>query len=291
MSILAFNQCTLGPRWCPILRQHRCPTIPWLLWRQDRRCSILNWWYFAAVLHNIVRCPFHLFWASHHWRSGRCGPSATWQKLRSWSTTDSNTQVRYRCPRAFFDWTIQSFTYNQLRSSRIQDCVHLTLPEKGWSRFIGRAIQPSHLQFISPFEATWKIRCSPAHCPSKLKRPATNFPVGVSSLSLNWCAEGLDGHSSCNRRRIFICPCFAEPIGGLRYGRSWYYYASIGLFISDRGISTTMVSILPVKRATARASRIFLLITLFHGVWCTPWFRPWCHTSPSVLRRPAADHW
>jgi len=53
-------------------------------------------------------------------------------------------------------------------------------------------------------------------------------------------------------------------------------------FLSDRGISTTMVSILPVKPATARASRIFLLITRLHGVWCTPRFRPWCHTFPSV---------
>jgi len=37
-----------------------------------------------------------------------------------------------------------------------------------------------------------------------------------------------------------------------------------------------MVSILTVKLATARASRIFLLITRLHGVWCTPGFRPWC---------------
>jgi len=26
-------------------------------------------------------------------------------------------------------------------------------------------------------------------------------------------------------------------------------------------------------------------------VWCSPGFRSWCHTFPSVLRRPAADHW
>jgi len=64
-----------------------------------------------------------------------------------------------------------------------------------------------------------------------------------------------------------------------------------GLFLSDREISTTMVSILPVKPATARASRIFILITRLHGVWCTPGFRPWCRTFPSVMRRPTADHW
>jgi len=75
----------------------------------------------------------------------------------------------------------------------------------------------------------------------------------------------------------------------LRHGRSWYSPASTGLFLSDRGISTTMVSILPVKPATAPASRIFL-ITRLHGVWCTPGFRPWCHTFPSVLWRPAADY-
>jgi len=90
-------------RWCPSLGQHRCPTVPWLLWRQGRRCSILNWWCITAVLHNIiVWCPFHLCWTSHHWRSGRCIPSATWQKLRYWSTTDSNTLVRHRCSHAFF---------------------------------------------------------------------------------------------------------------------------------------------------------------------------------------------
>jgi len=64
----------------------------------------------------------------------------------------------------------------------------------------------------------------------------------------------------------------------------------IGLFLPDRGISATMVSILPVKPATARASRIFFPITLLHGMWCTPGFRPWRHTFPSVLQRPAADH-
>jgi len=31
----------------------------------------------------------------------------------------------------------------------------------------------------------------------------------------------------------------------------------------------SMISILPVKPATARASRIFFLITRLHGVWCT----------------------
>jgi len=50
------------------------------------------------------------------------------------------------------------------------------------------------------------------------------------------CAEGLDGHSSCSRRR-FVCPCFTGPIGGLRHGRSWYSSASTGLLLSDRGIS------------------------------------------------------
>jgi len=46
---------------------------------------------------------------------------------------------------------------------------------------------------------------------------------------------------------------------------------------------------IPVKQATARANRIFL-ITQLHSVWCTPGLRPWCQTFPSVLRRPAADH-
>jgi len=51
-----------------------------------------------------------------------------------------------------------------------------------------------------------------------------------------------------------------------------------------------MVSILPVKPTTARASRIFLLIIRLHGVWCTQGLRPWCHTFSSVLRWPVADH-
>jgi len=41
---------------------------------------------------------------------------------------------------------------------------------------------------------------------------------------------------------------------------------------------------------SAPAIRIFFLITWLHGVWCTLGLRPWCHTFPSVLRRPAADH-
>jgi len=94
----------------------------WLLWRQGRRCSILNWWCFAADLHSIiVRCLFHLFRPSHHWRSGHCGPSAIWQELRSWFTIDSNTLVRHRCSPAFFNWTFQSFTNNRLRPSRFQE--------------------------------------------------------------------------------------------------------------------------------------------------------------------------
>jgi len=70
---------------------------------------------------------------------------------------------------------------------------------------------------------------------------------------------------------VFFCIEWTPPI------RSWNQY-------------TTMVSILPVKPTTARVSRIFLLITLFHGVGCTPGFRPWCHHFPSVLWRAAADY-
>jgi len=82
---------------------------------------------------------------------------------------------------------------------------------------------------------------------------------------------------------------FLHKIVFTLHGRSWYSSASTGLFLSGRGISTTMVSILPVTPAAARASRIFLLITRLHGVWCTPGFHPWGHTFPAVLRRPAAD--
>jgi len=110
--------------------------------------------------------------------------------------------------------------------------------------------------------------------PIQLKRSATKIPVGVSSSPLNGdrCAEGLGGHSSCSQRARFVCSCFAGSIGGLRHGRSLNSSASTGLFLSDRGISTTMVSILTVKPATARTSGIFLLITWLHGVWCTPGF-------------------
>jgi len=41
------------------------------------------------------------------------------------------------------------------------------------------------------------------------------------------------------------------------------------------GNSLTMVSIKPVKLATARASKIILFITLLHGVRCPPGFCPW----------------
>jgi len=57
---------------------------------------------------------------AHHWRSGHCGLSATWQELYSRSTTDSSTQVCHWCSCTFFDWTIQSFTDNRLRPSRFK---------------------------------------------------------------------------------------------------------------------------------------------------------------------------
>jgi len=231
--------------------QHRRPTVTWLLWRQGRRCSILNWWCFAAVLQNIiVRCPFQLFRASHHCWSGRCSLSATWQELRSWSTTDSNTQGRHRCSCASFHWTIQSFNDNQLRASRFQDYIHFTSSEKGRTGFIACAILPSNLQSISPFKATWKTRCSPAPWLSQLKRSATKIPVGASSSQLNRdrCAKGLDGHSSCSQRRRFVCPCSAEPISGPRYGRSWYSSASTGLFLSL--VTSPVLSCLDYGNAT-----------------------------------------
>jgi len=54
------------------------------------------------------------------------------------------------------------------------------------------------------------LASSPAPCPSQLKRSATKIPVGVSRSPLNGdrCAEGLDGHFSCSRRRRSICPFF-----------------------------------------------------------------------------------
>jgi len=206
-------------------------------------------------------------------------------RLQHWSLSSMFSRL--------FDWTIQSFTYNRLRLSRFQECVHLISSEKSRSGFIGFAILQSNHQSISRFEATWKTHCSPTPCPSQLKRSTTKIPVGVSISPLNGdrCAEGLDGHSSCSRRRRSVCPCSVGPIGGLGYGRSWYSSASTGLFLSDHGISTTMVSVLPVKPATTRASRIFLFVTLLYGVWRTPGFSPWCHTFPSVLWWPAADHW
>jgi len=79
----------------------------------------------------------------------------------------------------------------------------------GRSGFIRCAILPSNLQSINPFEATWMTRYSPAPCPTQLKRSANKIPVNVSSSPLNGdrCAEGLDGHSFCSRRRRFVCPC------------------------------------------------------------------------------------
>jgi len=54
------------------------------------------------------------------------------------------------------DWTIQSVTDNQLRTSRFQDCVHLTSPETGRSGFIDCAILPSNHQSISFFQSYLK---------------------------------------------------------------------------------------------------------------------------------------
>jgi len=114
-----------------VLWQHQLPTVPWLIRCQGRCCLILNW----------------------------CDSPPS-------STLSITSEVHFTC---FTLPTSQSFTDNRLRPSRFQGCVHLTSSEKGRSGFIGCAIRS--ISNLSPFEATWKIRYSPAPCPS----PVTKF--------------------------------------------------------------------------------------------------------------------
>jgi len=96
---------------------------------------------------------------------------------------------------------------------------------------------------------------------------------GVSSSPLNEdrCAEGLDGHSSCSRRpstrsiMVFFCIDWTLPI------RAWDQYNNGFNPTCQTGYSTCESDLPPHHPAP-----------WIHGVWCTPGFRPWCHTFPSV---------
>jgi len=82
----------------------------------------------------------------------------------------------------------RSLTTSCVTAVNFQGCVHLTSPEKGRSGFFWCAILSSNLQSIGSFETTWKTRCSPAPCPSQLKRSATKIPVS-QILSLQYRAH------------------------------------------------------------------------------------------------------
>jgi len=208
-----------------ILHHISTPNSSWLLWHQGLWCSILNWWCFTTVLHNIiVWWPFHLFWASHL-RSGRCGPSVTWQELRSWSTTDSNTQVHHRCSCSFFEWTIHSFTDNWLHPSRFQDSVHLTsLKTVNLDSSDVRSYRPiANLSVLSKLLEVLVAHQILPHLNSHGLLPkfqsAYRAHHSMETAVLKVLTEIL---LACSQPRRFACPCSAGPIGGLPYSRSWY---------------------------------------------------------------------